>query len=171
MAADSVDVVISQWRRERPDLDPSSKEVTGRIMRLASRFGAAYSRVFAELGLPEGAYGTLVALRRAGPPYELTPSELARSRMMTSGGMTAALDRLERAGLLSRSPNPSDRRGTLIKLTDRGRTLVDRAMEAHAQAEHELLAALGERERRRLGELLRTLLISVEGEAAGPGAS
>jgi DNA-binding MarR family transcriptional regulator len=165
-AADAVDTMVGQWRRERPDLDPSGKEITGRILRLASLFGAAYSAVFGELGLKDGDYGVLAALRRSGAHAELTPTDLARQRMMTSGGMTAVIDRLERQGLVARSPNPQDRRGTLIRLTDTGRELVDRAMEVHTQAEHALVAGLDEGEREQLGVLLRKLLLSVERDPA-----
>jgi hypothetical protein len=90
--ADHVDAIVEEWRRERPDLDPSAKEVTGRIIRLAGLFQAAYADAFAPLGITEGDYGLLAPLRRAGPPFQLTPTELARHKMMTSGGMTAAID-------------------------------------------------------------------------------
>jgi hypothetical protein len=94
---DAVDVIVEEWRRERPDLDSSPKHVTGRIVRLASLFQQAYGDTFGPLGLNEGDYGVLAPLRRrAGAPHELTPTELAKHRMMTSGGMTAALDRLEK---------------------------------------------------------------------------
>jgi DNA-binding MarR family transcriptional regulator len=159
---DSVDAIVGQWRSERPDLDPSSKEVTGRIVRLGSLFGQAYSEAFASLGLGDGDYGVLAALRRAGAPHRLTPTELARQRMMTSGGMTAAVDRLERRGLVARAPNPADRRGTLIGLTAAGRKVVDDAMELHAATEQRLVAGLGAREREQLAALLRKLLRSVE---------
>src|SRR5687768_12181720 len=94
-ARDAVDVIVEQWRRERPDLDADAKHITGRIIRLASIFQDAYAAAFEPLGINDGEYGILAPLRRAGEPYELTPTELARQRMMTSGGMTAALDRLE----------------------------------------------------------------------------
>lgn len=162
LAGDVVDAIVDQWRRERPDLDPSAKQVAGRIVRLGALFGQAYGAAFTELGLNDGDYGVLAALRRAGAPHELTPTELARQRMMTSGGMTAAIDRLERQGRVARAPNPSDRRGTLIGLTSSGRELVDRAMEAHAQAEQRLVAGLDERERSELSTLLRKLLLSVD---------
>src|SRR5687767_13454154 len=88
---DAVDAIVEQWRRERPDLDPSAKDLTGRIIRLASLFQQAYSETFEPLGLNDGDYGVLAPLRRAGAPHQLTPTELAKHRMMTSGGMTAAL--------------------------------------------------------------------------------
>ena len=159
---DAVDAVVEQWRRERPDLDPSAKEVTGRVVRLASLFQQAYAEAFAPVGLKQGDYGVLVALRRAGAPYRLTPTELARRRMMTSGGMTPVIDRLERRGLVSRAPNPDDRRGSLVELTDAGRKVVDEAMAQHARVEHDLVGGLSAAERKQLAGLLRKLLLSVE---------
>ena len=163
---DAVDVIVDQWRRERPDLDPAAKHLTGRVIRLASVFQNAYTQAFAPLGLSEGDYGVLVTLRRAGEPHRLTPSDLARSQMMTSGGMTAAIDRLERKGLVTRLPNPNDRRGSLVQLTGEGRTAVDRAMELHSSAESQLVGALSATERRTLEQLLRKLLLSVNGPEA-----
>ena len=160
---DAVDEIVAAWRRERPDLDPSAKEVTGRIMRLASRFGQTYGEAFAPVGLSDGAYGVLAALRRAGAPFALTPTELARQRMITSGGMTPVLDRLERDGLVTRSPNPDDRRGSIVRLTAAGRKAVDAAMKRHAEAEQQLVAGLAPREREQLAGLLRKLLSDLEG--------
>jgi DNA-binding MarR family transcriptional regulator len=159
---DAIDVIVDEWRRERPDLDPTAKEVTGRIIRLASLFERTYSDTFARFGLNEGDYSVLAPLRRAGAPHELTPTELAKHRMITSGGMTAALDRLERKGLVKRAPNPADRRGSLVRLTPEGKDVVDRAMTTHAQTEHQLLAGLDKRERAQLHTLLRKLLHAVE---------
>ena len=77
-------------------------------------------------------------------PYRLTPTELAR-HMMTSGGMTALLDRVERKGFVARSPNPADRRGNLVGLTDDGLRVIDEAMAVHADVEHRLVAGLAGR--------------------------
>ena len=165
---DAVDAIVEQWHAERPDLDASAKEVTGRIVRLGSLLVDAYRRAFRELGLSEGTYGVLVALRRAGAPFELTPTEIARTRMMTSGGLTPVLDRLERDGLLERRPNPDDRRGNLVRLSGKGRRLVDRAMALHVEVEHALLAGLSNGERERLVRLLRKLLVSLEEPGALP---
>ena len=161
---DAVDVIVEQWRRERPDLDPTAKEITGRIVRLASLFEQAYSGTFQPLGLNDGDYGVLAPLRRAGAPHQLTPTELAKHRMMTSGGMTAALDRLERKGLVTRVPNPDDRRGSLVRLTDSGRDVIDEAMTQHVLTEHRLVSGLDVREREQLRLLLRKLLNAVDGE-------
>ena len=159
---DAVDRIVAQWRRERPDLDPSAKQVTGRVVRLSSIFQRRYAEAFTEIGLNEGDYGLLVALRRAGDPFTLTPTELARTRMMTSGGMTAAIDRVDRLGFVERLPNPDDRRGSLVRLSAKGRTTIDRAMELHTEVEHDLLAALSVAERDRLSALLRKVLRSVD---------
>jgi DNA-binding MarR family transcriptional regulator len=161
---DAVDLIVDQWRRQRPDLDPSAKEVTGRIIRLASLFQQAYSRTFEPLGLNDGDYGVLAPLRRVGAPHQLTPTELAKHRMMTSGGMTAALDRLERKGLVARVPNPDDRRGSLVRLTDTGRDVIDEAMKQHVLTEQRLVSSLDEDERDQLRVLLRKLLQSVDAE-------
>lgn len=159
---DAVDEIVAQWRAERPDLDPSAKEVTGRVLRLGTAFQQRYAEAFRALGLGEGEYGVLAALRRAGAPFELTPTALARQRMMSTGGMTLALDRLERAGLVARRPNPADRRGVLVRLTAAGRRKADAAMERHVEIERELVGGLTVRERRDLVELLRKLLLAIE---------
>ena len=159
---DAVDLIVKQWRQERPDLDPAAKQITGRIVRLASLFQQAYGQVFATVGLNEGDYGVLSALRRAGEPFQLTPTDLARHRMMTSGGMTAAIDRLERKGLVGRTANPDDRRGSLVRLTEEGRRVIEQAMELHADAEHQLVSELNGKERQQLERLLRKLLLSVD---------
>jgi DNA-binding MarR family transcriptional regulator len=164
---DAVDAIVEQWRRERPDLDPSAKEITGRIVRLAGLFQQTFSKAFEPLGITDGEFGVLSALRRAGAPFELTPTDLARHRMMTSGGMTAVIDRVERKGLATRVPNPADRRGSLVRLTDEGRRVVDAAMAIHADVEHRLVAALEPKDRERLPSLLRTLLLAVDAPGAG----
>src|SRR6478752_2915710 len=141
---DAVDAIVEQWRTERPDIDPSAKHVTGRIVRLAWLFQAEFERikggVFGHYGLKETDFGVLSPLRRSGEPFELTPTELARHRMITSGGMTAALDRLEAKGMVVRVPNPHDRRGSLVRLTELARELIDASMEIHAEVEHKLVA-------------------------------
>jgi DNA-binding MarR family transcriptional regulator len=159
---DAVDVIVEQWQRERPDLDASAKGVTGRIIRLADLFQRAYGSAFEPLGLNESDYGILAPLRRAGAPYELTPTQLARSRMLSSGGTTAAIDRLERKGFVVRTPNPSDRRGSLVRLTEEGLRVIDEAMARHVEVERRLVAGLGAKEREGLASHLRTLLLGLE---------
>lgn len=161
-ARDAVDLIVAQWERERPDLDPSGKHVTGRVVRLATLYQESFSRAFAPLDLNDGEYGILAPLRRAGPPYTLSPTQLARHRMITSGGMTAALDRLERKGLITRRPNPDDRRSSLVALSDQGLETVDAAMALHVETEQRLVSVLDDAERATLTDLLRRLVIDAE---------
>jgi DNA-binding MarR family transcriptional regulator len=164
--SDAVDDIVAQWRVERPELDPSAKHITGRIVRLASLFLQAFEEshmaAVPEVGMNGSDFGVLSPLRRAGEPYQLTPTELARHRMITSGGMTAALDRLERRGWIARVPNPNDRRGSLVRLTDEGRAAIDRAMDLHAETERRLVSSLSDDDARELQRILRQLLVATE---------
>jgi DNA-binding MarR family transcriptional regulator len=160
---DAVDRITEQWRRERPDLDSSPMEVLGRITRLAALAERKLESVFDRFGLAGGDFDVLATLRRSGPHHRLTPGELSHSTMVTTGGMTKRLDRLEARGLIRREPDPRDRRGKLIVLSDEGRALMDDVVAAHVENEHRLLADLSAAERRRLASLLRELLLSVEG--------
>jgi len=159
---DALDAIVAEWRRERPDLDVRAKHTTGRIIRLASLFQQAYVEIFEPLGLNEGDYGVLAPLRRAGAPFTLTPTALAEHRMMTTGGMTKALDRLETKGLVARLPNPADRRGSLVRLTEAGRTVVDEAMNRHVATEQRLMSPLDDNEQEQLTVLLRKLLRALD---------
>jgi DNA-binding MarR family transcriptional regulator len=158
---DGVDLILEQWRRERPDLDPSPIGVVGRISRLARELEQRLEPVYREQGLEPGWYDVLATLRRIGPPYQLRPTEFSNTLMLTSSGTTKRLDRLEQAGLITRAPDPEDRRGTLITLTDAGYELVDTAAEAHLENERRLLSALTAAERRELADLLRTLQLGL----------
>jgi DNA-binding MarR family transcriptional regulator len=141
--------------------------VIGRISRAAIALGHSLEAVFAGFGLNRGEFDVLATLRRSGAPFRLTPTALFKDLMLSSGAMTNRLDRLERAGLISRAPDPSDRRGTLVELTPRGLELVDAAVAAHLANEQRLLAALSPDEREQLAGLLRTLMRSLED---GPGS-
>ena len=158
---DGVDLILEQWRRERPDLDPSAIGVVGRISRLARELEQRLEPVYREHGLEPGWHDVLATLRRTGPPYRLRPTEFSSALMLTSSGTTKRLDRLEAAGLITREPDPDDRRGTLIALTDAGRTLIDAVTEAHLANEHRLLGALSDAERDELAGLLRKLQLGL----------
>jgi DNA-binding MarR family transcriptional regulator len=162
-ATDAVDRITAQWRTERPDLDSSPMEVIGRITRASVLIQRELERAFALHGLAGGDFDVLATLRRSGTP--VTPGELSRSTMVTTGGMTKRLDRLESLGLIRRQPDPNDRRGRLIALTDVGRALCDRAVEAHLENEERLLAELPVAKREQLAALLRELLISLDERA------
>ena len=158
---DGVDVILEQWRRERPELDPSPIGVIGRVSRLARELEQRLEAVYRRHGLEPGWHDVLATLRRNGPPYQLRPSDFSGQLMLTSSGTTKRLDRLERAGLIERSADPADRRGVLITLTPAGLELIDRVTEAHLDNERELIGALSEPERDRLAALLRKLQVGL----------
>lgn len=158
---DGVDVILEQWRRERPELDHSPIGVIGRISRLARELEARLEPVYREHGLEAGWHDVLATLRRAGPPYRLRPTEFASTLMLTSSGTTKRLDRLEQAGLIKRGPDPQDRRATLITLTAAGRRLIDTVTEAHLANERRQLSVLSVAEQRRFADLLRKLQLGL----------
>jgi len=164
MNSDPVDAILAQWRRERPDLDVSPMGIIGRMGRLAKHLERAIGETFSELGLNVGEFDVLATLRRSGQPYQLSPTTLFNTLMVSSGTMTHRIDRLEQAQLVKRIPDPSDRRGTLIALTDKGFDLIEKAVEAHVANEHRLLGVLEKSERESLTVLLRQLLLSFEAE-------
>jgi DNA-binding MarR family transcriptional regulator len=158
---DGVDLILEQWRRERPDLDHSPIGVIGRVSRLARELEQRLEPVYREHGLEPGWHDVLATLRRTGPPFRLRPSEFTGALMLTSSGTTKRLDRLEQAGLIERAPDPDDRRGVIISLTPKGRALIDRLTEAHMENERRLLGALSDAEQRRLADLLRKLQLGL----------
>ncbi|SEL15177.1 MarR family winged helix-turn-helix transcriptional regulator [Streptacidiphilus jiangxiensis] len=161
--ADAVDRIVAQWRRERPDLDSTPVHVIGRISRLHWALDERLAQVFDRYDLGRGEFDILASLRRAGAPFELTAGELRGSTMVTSGAVTKRVDRLERAGLVSRRTAHEDARGRIIGLTERGRALVDEAVAAHLHNEATLLAGLTTDERATLADLLRKLGRSLPG--------
>jgi DNA-binding MarR family transcriptional regulator len=158
---DGVDLILEQWRRERPELDHSPIGVIGRISRLARELEQRLEPVYREHGLEPGWHDVLATLRRSGPPFRLRPTDLTNASMLTSSGTTKRLDRLEQAGLIERSPDPDDRRGTLITLTDAGRELIDALTVAHLANERRILSGLSADEQRRLADLLRKLQLGL----------
>jgi DNA-binding MarR family transcriptional regulator len=158
---DGVDLILEQWRRERPELDHSPIGVIGRISRLARELEQRLEPVYAAHGLEPGWHDVLATLRRTGPPYQLRPTDFANTLMLTTSGTTKRLDRLEQAGLIERAPDPADRRGILITLTPAGRELIDGVTEDHLANERRLLAALTEAEQRELAGLLRRLQLGL----------
>jgi len=171
LTKDEIDRIVDEWRQERPDLDTSPTEVLQRITRLSLLQEASFAEVFGRHGLSWGEYLVLAALRRSGPPYQMNPTALYGSVILSSGGMTKRLDGLEAAGLIERRPDPADRRGRLVALTPKGKQLVDRAVVDHLANQERLLAALSIADRRKLGDLLRKLLTSEPFLALDPARS
>ena len=162
MNRDYVDIILEQWSRERPDLDASPMGVIGRISRISRVLERKIEQVWASYGLSRGGFDVLAALRRAGPPYRLSPTELYNSLLISSGAMTNRVDRLEERRLVSRIPDPTDRRGVLVALTPKGKQLIDKATAAHLENEQVLLKPLSEREREQIAVVLRKLLVSFD---------
>ena len=152
--ADHVAEVMAQWRRERPDLDVSPQGLIGRLHRLAATLYDELDTVYAQFGVSDGEFDVLATLRRAGEPFELTPSQLAQWTMVTSGAVSKRLDRLEAAGLVSRERSATDGRGRVVRLTAAGRELIDAAFTAHIANEHRLIEGLSARDRAQLEAIL-----------------
>lgn len=159
---DEVAELVAAWRRERPDLDIAPLEVLSRITRLARHLDIARRAAFAEHGLETWGFDVLAALRRAGAPYQLTPGQLIHENLVTSGTITNRLDRLESDGLLARYPDPSDGRGTLVRITAQGIKVIDAALASLLQREKELLKSLKPEEQSTLANLLSSILASLE---------
>jgi DNA-binding MarR family transcriptional regulator len=155
---DRVARIQADWRRERPDLDVSPQGVIGRLHRLADRLTEELCLVYGRYGLGEGEFDVLCALRRAGEPYERAPGELAAHTMVTTGAMTKRIDRLERAGLVTRRRSDDDQRGRIVALTSPGRELIDRAFTDHMRNERHLLDLLTPAEAKSLETLLTSWL-------------
>ncbi|MEV4234418.1 MULTISPECIES: MarR family transcriptional regulator [unclassified Nocardia] len=162
---DPVDAIVEQWRRERPDLELEAMGVIGRLGRLLVVAQRDIEAVFIAHGLQRGEFDVLAALRRSGEPFELNPSVLADTLMMSRAGMTGRLDRLESAGLVRRIADAQDRRAIRVALTDPGRTLIDRVVTAHTENETRMLSVLSAKDRRDLDRIARVLLGSLEGGA------
>ncbi|MBL1080649.1 MarR family transcriptional regulator [Streptomyces actinomycinicus] len=156
--ADPVDAIVEQWARVRPDLDTRAMEVFGRIFRLSRTMGDRMEKAYKPYGISRGEFDVLATLRRSGEPYTLSPRQLSATLMLTTGGMTGRLDKLERAGLLRRSPDPHDRRGLQVTLTEEGLRLIDDAVGAGLAEESAALSALNAEQAGQLADLLRELL-------------
>lgn len=149
----------AQWRRERQDIDPVPMEILGRLAEAASVIGRDYlGPLFVRFGLHPGEFDVLATLRRSGSPYMLSPTALYESAMISSGGMTNRLDRLEKAGLIGRHPHPTDRRGTLVALTPAGLSLIEDLLPRHVENERAVLASLSPADQADLNRLLEKLL-------------
>jgi DNA-binding MarR family transcriptional regulator len=159
---DEVDQLVEAWQRERSDLDLRPMEVLSRVSRVNHHLDKARRQAFAEHGLESWEFDVLAALRRAGEPYELSPGRLIRETLVTSGTMTNRVDRLAARGLVERLPDPRDRRGVLVRLTDDGRSTVDGALEGLLSRERPLLEGLNAADQKRLAALLRALVVPFE---------
>lgn len=171
MPSDHVEQIIAQWERERPDLDVSPMGVIARISRLSRILERSIEEVYATYGLNQSQFGVLAALRRAGAPYCLSPTDLYSSLLISSGAVTNRLERLTSAGLVSRVPDPSDGRRLLVALTPKGKRLVDKVLKAHVDNERRMLGSLNAKERDALAGFLCKLLVEFEDDAPPSAAT
>jgi len=161
--ADEVDRIAAAWHREQPDLDLAPLHVLSRVTRLARHLDRVRRAAFSTHGLETGEFDVLAALRRAGSPYQASPGRLSTETMVTSGTMTARLDKLESRGLVHRRTDPADGRAVIVALTERGRDLVGAAVGTLVRSESELLAGLADADRAALADLLRRVLAPLDG--------
>lgn len=162
MTHDLTDRVLGGWRTARPELEVDALQVTARLSRIGPLLAKRQEAVFDQFGLGRGEVGALSALRVAGPPYRLSPTRLGKGLMLSSAGVTSRIDRLERRGFVRRLPDPDDRRGVLVELTESGLEVVDAAVVALTKSDRQLLERLDADELRLFEDLLRKFLGALE---------
>ena len=163
---DRVGAGMQRWRREFPDIDCSGKAIVGRLLHLNEVFLAAINQTLAGHGLKYPAFAVLATLRVQGAPYHMSPKALLDTLILTSGGLSNILRRLEQSGYIRRMADQNDGRGVIVELTERGRVVVEPAMRAHADTERRLVAALGAPEQARLAGALAGMMGSL-GDTTG----
>lgn len=159
---DPVEVRRLQWARELPDVDTTGMAILGRARWITLRARPSIEAVFAEHGLDAGEFDVVATLLRSGAPYRLRPTELFKSLMISSGGLTDRLARLEAAGLVARVPSETDARSLLVQLTTEGRKRAEAAFRRDMQVELGILAKLSDIERDQLATLLARLCASID---------
>jgi DNA-binding MarR family transcriptional regulator len=157
-----VDKILEQWNRERPDLEVRSMGLTGRFKRIGRHLEREMEKVFAEHGLNLASFDVLATLRRAGPPYRLSPGDLMASTMVTTGTMTHRVDQLVKAGFVERIKNQDDGRSVLVSLTKRGLKIIDAAVTDHVANLNRLTGGITDSEFNRLDRLLAQYLKALE---------
>jgi DNA-binding MarR family transcriptional regulator len=158
---DVVDQLLRDWARERPDLDVSPMAVVGRLLHLGGLLQTRAGERLRVHGISYSELDVLATLRRSGAPYRLSPTVLRKSVLLTSGAMTACLNRLEQRGLIDRGPDDADRRMLMAMLTPEGVRLIDDAIVSHFAQAGQVLAGLEPKEREALAGLLRKLGLQV----------
>jgi DNA-binding MarR family transcriptional regulator len=161
-ASDHVARVREQWRVVRPDLDTTAMGIVARVGRLAAYFDQSTNALMGGYGLTRSSWDVLASLRRCGEPFELSPTQLYRGLMRSSGAMTNIVNALERDGLVKRRRDPSDGRGRLVRLTGEGLALVDEIADHHLANEQAMLAPLTRSECAAFEATLRALLATLE---------
>lgn len=159
---DHVDFVTEQWASAMPELDASSMAIFGRMLRIMKHLARLRAEALAPFHFREGEFDVLATLRRAGAPYCLSPTQLYKSLLVTSGAMTNRLNRLADAGAIERIADPNDKRSILVALTEAGREKIEQALQVHTQTQNDLLASLDGSQQAQLQALLSQLLQTTE---------
>jgi len=162
MTDDYNDRLLTKWASARPDIGVDLLQVTARLARIGPLLARRQEAVFDRFGLSRGEVGMLSALRISGPPHRLSPTRLGQGLMLSSAGVTSRLDRLERRGFVVRLPDPDDRRGVIVELTDAGLEIVDAAVAANSISDRQLMERLDPKEIETLEGLLRKVLAGLE---------
>lgn len=157
---DRVGAGMQRWRREFPEIDCSGKAIVGRLLHLNEVFQSAINRTLARHKLKYPSFAVLATLRVQGAPYQMSPKALLDTLILTSGGLSNLLRRLERAGFVRRMADETDGRGVIVELTQKGRLAVEPAMRDHAETEQRLVALLSAEERRALSSALGRLMLN-----------
>lgn len=160
---DKVDLIIKQWNNERPDLDITAMSLIGRVKRVNEHLAKGMAETFSKHSLNLASFDVLATLRRSGSPFALSPNDLLKTMMVTSGTMTNRIDQLVKAGLVERINNPHDGRGFIISLTEQGREVIDRAVTEHVGTQTRLTSGLSAKEQEKLDALMTKFLASFEG--------
>ncbi|MDN3612191.1 MarR family winged helix-turn-helix transcriptional regulator [Vibrio ostreicida] len=155
---DSVDRVIEQWAKEKPELKTDAMAIVGRLMRLAKYLETQMAQLHKRYQLTSGEFDVIATLRRSGKPYRLTPSELIDSMLLTSGAMTNRLDKLESKSLIEREHSKEDRRSVTVGLTADGVALIDVMIEEHAALQSKLLKEMDETHKSSIHAILKEWL-------------
>lgn len=156
---DLADFGIAMWKAERPDLDTSGKEITGRLLRLGAMVDTRMNTVTAAFGIKYSIYAIIATLRVSGAPYQLTPKTLQERLLVSSGGLSNLIGRIEDLGYVRRISDPADGRGVLVELTEKGLDLAEEAMVAQSEAEVQFIRMLSDDERKTLKHLLRKIIV------------
>jgi DNA-binding MarR family transcriptional regulator len=161
---DHVDFVVAQWAAAMPEVDASSMQIFGRMVRLQKHLERLRTEALARFGFKEGEFDVLATLRRSGAPFRLTPTDLYRSLLVTSGAMTNRLARLESAAMIERISDVQDRRSSQVALTAKGKALIEEAVGAHTEIQNSVLAPLSGEQREALAQMLKVVLGALPGE-------
>jgi DNA-binding MarR family transcriptional regulator len=150
--------ILRSWKAIQPDLDFSILQITLRLLMLGKQVIRKNEDDAARLGLNGGDYRALLALARTDGP--MRPTDLFRELLVTSGGITKQLDRLEGYGLIKRVHSASDRRGVLVTLTKQGRKVALSAIKISSEGGsfRDALETLSKSDRATLQRLLNQLL-------------